>query len=71
MKTMLKLAACAAALVAMTACGEQRGPDGLSSEDDEKLNKMAEDLDVVDASPDSLVPEEGEAGNEVPATEGR
>lgn len=58
MKSLLKLAACAAMLAA-AACGQDRGSDGLSAEEREKLNAAAESLDngadVVDASPDSLV----------------
>lgn len=57
MKTLLKLAACAAVLTAAAACGDKRGPDGLTSEESEKLNEHAEELDkngVVDTSPDSL-----------------
>ena len=58
MRPLLKIAVCAAAL-AVAACGEDRGADGLTSEEREKLNAAAERLDneadVVDASPDSLV----------------
>lgn len=59
MKSVFKLAACSAALVA-AACGQDRGSDGLSSEEREKLNAIAESqdingADVVDTSPDSLV----------------
>lgn len=54
-------AACAAALLlALCAC-DQRGPDGLTAEEREKLNQYAADLDgadVIDASPDSLVANE-------------
>lgn len=72
MKTMLKLAACAAILTA-AACGDQRGSDGLTGDEREKLNKAAEDLDqdVVDASPDSLVAEGAESeSNEAVDSEG-
>jgi len=71
MKTFVKLAACAAALAAVAACGDDRGTDGLSSDERERLNALAEsqdlnNADLVDTSPDSLVPEEdanaGEAG---------
>ena len=60
MKRLLKLAACAIALAAAAACGQDRGADGLSSEEREKLNAIAESqdingADVVDTSPDSLV----------------
>ena len=57
MRTLLKLAACAAALTAAVGCGEERGPGGLSSDEDRRLNEIAENLqaqDVVDTSPDSL-----------------
>lgn len=73
MKPLMKLAACAAALAALAACGDDRGSDGLSADERERLNAAAERLDngadVVDASPDSLVAndewsaaEAGEAG---------
>jgi hypothetical protein len=60
MKSLVKLAACAAALAAAAACGQDRGADDLSSEEREKLNALAESqdingADVVDTSPDSLV----------------
>lgn len=57
MKVLLKLAAAAAALTVVAACGDERGPDGLTSEEREKLNTIAEkqDAEVIDASPDSLV----------------
>jgi predicted small lipoprotein YifL len=57
MKVPFKLAAAAAVLVSLAACGDERGPDGLTSEEREKLNTIAEkqDAEVIDASPDSLV----------------
>lgn len=60
MKVLIKLAACALAVSAIAACGEGRGPDGLTGEERERLNEHAERLDageadIVDASPDSLV----------------
>jgi hypothetical protein len=57
MKVLLKLAACAAAAAALSACGDGRGPDGLTSEQRDRLNAIAENQDggVVDTSPDSLV----------------
>jgi hypothetical protein len=63
MKTFAKLAACAAALVAVPGCGDDRGADGLSTDERERLNALAEsqdlnNADLVDTSPDSLVPEE-------------
>ncbi|HYJ31234.1 MAG TPA: hypothetical protein VEW25_12950 [Allosphingosinicella sp.] len=63
MKTFVKLAACAAALAAVAACGDDRGTDGLSADERERLNALAEsqdlnNADLVDTSPDSLVPEE-------------
>jgi hypothetical protein len=68
MNPLVKLAACAAALVTLAACGEQRGTDGLTQSERDRLNAAAASLDggpdVVDASPDSLV-----ATNEAAATE--
>ena len=76
MKPMVKLAACAAALAALGGCGDDRGPDGLTGEQRERLNALAEsqdlnNADLVDTSPDSLVlneeavaAEEGEAAPE-------
>ena len=60
MKPLLKLAACAAALAALSACGDDTGSDGLTSEQRERLNALAEsqdlnNADLVDTSPDSLV----------------
>lgn len=58
MNDLLKLAAALAALGLAAGCGEQRGADGLTSEERQKLDQHAENLDagdVVDASPDSLV----------------
>ena len=68
MKSVLKLVACTAAL-ALAACGDERGSDGLTSEQRERLNALAEsqdlnNADLVDTSPDSLV-----AGNESLADE--
>ena len=58
MKSLPKLAALAAALAAV-ACGQERGADGLTQDERDRLNAAAESLDngadVVDASPDSLV----------------
>lgn len=57
MKTLIKLAASAALLTAIAACGDQRGADGLTREENDKLNSYSEALDrngVVDTSPDSL-----------------
>ena len=77
MKVLPKLACCAALLVTAAACGEQRGEDGLTAEEREKLDQHAANLDsgdVVDASPDSLVANgeweaaesgEGSAANDV------
>ena len=70
MRIILKLAGCAAAAIVLASCGsEQRGPDGLTAEESEKLNAHAENLqnsDVVDTSPDSMVVDdnwiEAEAG---------
>ena len=59
MKVLPKLAACAAALAIVAGCGPERGADGLTAEERERLNQLAENADsgadVVDASPDSLV----------------
>ena len=60
MKSVPKLAACAAAALATAACSQERGADGLTGEERERLNTLAEsqdrnNADVVDASPDSLV----------------
>jgi hypothetical protein len=57
MKTLLKFAACAAVLAAVAACGEQRGADGLTSEERQKLDDYAAEQDkngVIDTSPDGL-----------------
>lgn len=57
MKIPLKLAACAAALAVLAACGDDRGPGGLSGEENEKLNSIAEKMeaeDLTDTSPDHL-----------------
>jgi hypothetical protein len=67
MNPLAKLAFCAAALFALAACGDERGADGLTQSERDRLNAAAESLDagpdVVDASPDSLV------ANEAPAAE--
>jgi len=59
MKHLLKIAAALAAFTLAAGCGDQRGADGLTSEERESLNQIAVNLDggsdVVDASPDSLV----------------
>jgi hypothetical protein len=57
MKVLLKLAACAAAAAALSACGDGRGADGLTSEQRDRLNAIAENQDAgdIDTSPDSLV----------------
>ena len=63
MRQMLSLAACAVALTTVTACGEERGPGGLTSEEARKLDEHANRLDsgdIVDASPDSLVANGGD-----------
>lgn len=68
MNAFVKLAAAAATLAALAACGEQRGADGLTQSERDRLNAAAASLDsgpdVVDASPDSLV-----ATNEAAAAE--
>lgn len=60
MKPLLKLA-CAAAVAILPACGDDTGPDGLTGEQRDRLNALAEsqdlnNADLVDTSPDSLVP---------------
>jgi predicted small lipoprotein YifL len=50
-----------ALLIALAACGDSKGPDGLTDDQRDRLNQHAADLDgadVVDASPDSLVANE-------------
>ena len=51
MKTMT-MAAAAAALAMLTACGGEENAGGLSAEENRELNNAAE---MLDASPDSLV----------------
>jgi hypothetical protein len=61
MRSQVRAACAGALLLALAACADQRGNDGLTSEEREKLNQYAADLDgadVVDASPDSLVANE-------------
>jgi hypothetical protein len=62
MKPLSKLAAAAAALLFVAGCGEQRGADGLTGEERQKLNEIAvqSDSQDVDASPDSLVANGGD-----------
>ena len=60
MRMMPKLAAAFFALAALAGCGQERGADGLTQDERDRLNAAAESLDinnaeVVDASPDSLV----------------
>ena len=58
MKMLKQIALSAALLTVAAGCGDGRGPDGLTSEEREKLDQHAANLDsgdVVDASPDSLV----------------
>lgn len=67
-------AACAAALLLALAACNQRGADGLTDDEREKLNQHAAELDaqggieVIDASPDSLVTNEAVAAE--PGTDG-
>jgi len=74
----MRTAATAALLLALAACN-QRGPDGLTDDERDRLNQIAieqDGTDVIDASPDSLVvseesaneaiANEAEAGNAVP-----
>lgn len=58
MKILKQVALSAAVLTLAAGCGDGRGPDGLTSEEREKLDQHAANLDsgdIVDASPDSLV----------------
>ncbi|HYG29450.1 MAG TPA: hypothetical protein VD887_04465 [Allosphingosinicella sp.] len=68
MTSLMKLTACAAVLAALAGCGEERGADGLTQSERDRLNAAAAALDnsadVIDASPDSLV-----AADEANATE--
>ncbi len=67
---MRRAAATAALLLALAACN-QRGPDGLTDDERDRLNQHAADLDgldVIDASPDDLVLNE-EMANEAIANE--
>lgn len=69
-----KLAACVAVLAALAACGEERGPGGLTSDEDSKLNSIAEKMEaenVTDTSADGLTVNDEWSGaetGEVPAT---
>lgn len=64
MRFLPRRAACAAALLLALAACNQRGADGLTDEEREKLNQYAAELDaqggteVIDASPDSLTANE-------------
>lgn len=69
----MRIAATAALLLALCACN-QRGPDGLTDDERDRLNQIAieqDGADVIDASPDSLVVDEETAnaaiGNETDA----
>ncbi|HZF93332.1 MAG TPA: hypothetical protein VEZ20_00515 [Allosphingosinicella sp.] len=68
MKMIKQIALSAALLTLAAGCGDGRGPDGLTSEERQKLDQHAANLDsgdIVDASPDSLV-----ANDTLMATEG-
>ncbi len=67
MKSLLKIAACAAALTLAAGCGEERGADGLRADENERLNEAASSLVVIDTSPDSLVANEGALPQDAPA----
>jgi hypothetical protein len=58
MKVLTTIALGAALLTLTAGCGDQRGPDGLTAEERDKLDQHAANLDsgdIVDASPDRLV----------------
>lgn len=60
MKRPLTIAACAALLTIAAGCGSEKSSDGLTAEQREKLNQIAENTsvaepEVVDTSADSLV----------------
>ena len=62
---MRRAAATAALLLALAACN-QRGPDGLTDDERDRLNQHAAELDgadIIDASPDDLTVNE-EMANE-------
>jgi predicted small lipoprotein YifL len=64
---MRRTAATAALLLALAACN-QRGPDGLTDDERDRLNQIAieqDGTDVIDASPDSLVVSEDSANQAI------
>lgn len=64
---MRRIAATAALLLALGACN-QRGPDGLTDDERDRLNQIAieqDGADVIDASPDSLVVDEDSANQAI------
>jgi predicted small lipoprotein YifL len=66
---MRRTAATAALLLALAACN-QRGPDGLTDDERDRLNQIAieqDGTDVIDASPDSLVVSEDSANQAIDA----
>ena len=68
----LKPAAFAFLLTIAAGCGEERGADGLTAGERDRLNEIAAnaDAEVIDASPDSLVADEGEMLDEEGAEAG-
>lgn len=64
------IAATAAALLVLAACGEQPGEGGVTADEARQLNEAANMMDIEDTSPDSLTVGEdaglgnGEAGAE-------
>jgi predicted small lipoprotein YifL len=70
---MRRTAATAALLLALAACN-QRGPDGLTDDERDRLNQIAieqDGTDVIDASPDSLVVNDEAANQAIDAPDNR
>ena len=64
---MRRAAATAALLLALAACN-QRGPDGLTDDERDRLNQHAAELDgadIIDASPDDLTVNEAMANQAI------
>jgi predicted small lipoprotein YifL len=63
-----------ALLLALAACGDSKGPDGLTDDQRDRLNQHAAELDgadVIDASPDSLVANEEAIDQEIGAPDNK